>query len=45
MSAANTIRVLPHNDEAERSAIGAALIDNRAIDDIAAILEIGRAHV
>ena len=41
MSAANTIRVLPHNDEAERSAIGAALIDNRAIDDIAAILEPG----
>jgi replicative DNA helicase len=41
MSAHETIRVPPNNDEAERSAIGAALIDNRAIDDIAAIIEPG----
>jgi replicative DNA helicase len=41
MSAHDAIRVPPHNDEAERSAIGAALIDNRVIDDIAAIIDPG----
>ena len=39
MSAHDTIRIPPHNDEAERSTLGAALIDNRSIDDIASIIE------
>lgn len=34
MSNQNTIRVMPHNDEAERSTLGAALIDNRIMDEL-----------
>jgi replicative DNA helicase len=30
----DAIRVPPHNDEAERSTLGAALIDNRIMDDL-----------
>jgi replicative DNA helicase len=35
----DTIRVPPHNDEAERSTLGAALIDNRTITEIGQLLE------
>lgn len=34
----NTIRIPPHNDEAERSMIGAALIDNRVVRQLRAIV-------
>lgn len=33
------IRVPPHNDEAERSTLGAAFIDNRIIDELAQLIE------
>lgn len=39
MSHNDAIRVPPHNDEAERSTIGAALIDNRMIQQLAALAE------
>jgi len=37
----DTIRVMPHNDEAERSTLGAALIDNRIMDALSAALRAG----
>jgi replicative DNA helicase len=35
----DAIRVPPHNDEAERSTLGAALIDNRVMDDLMSQLQ------
>lgn len=35
----DAIRVPPHNDEAERSTLGAALIDNRIMDELMGLLQ------